>query len=170
VAGRTYHIRAGSGASATGTLVLHVKDTVIRKPDGRIRLGEGAFVGDNVYNGTGDNQARTGAAARKATITFTVSIQNDGSAADRFKVQATGAASTYYVVRFFKGSTEITTAVQNGSYQTDPIAAGAAALITVKVKVKGTAAAGSWVSRLVTIRSVNDSTKLDAVKLTGKRA
>lgn len=169
VSGRTYHIRVGSGASATGTLVLHVKDMTIRKPDGRIRLGDGAFAGDNVYNTSGDNQARTGAGARRSTITFTVSIQNDGTATDRFMLQASGADTTSYIVRYYKGTTEVSTAVMNGSFQTDPVAAGAAALITVKVKVRGSAPAGSSVTRLVTISSVNDSTRKDAVKLTGKR-
>jgi hypothetical protein len=49
------------------------------------------------------------------------------------------------------------------------VAPGAAVLTTVKVKVKSTAPEGSWVARLVTIRSSAEASKKDAVKLTAKR-
>ena len=52
--------------------------TVVRKPDGRIRLGSGAFVGNNVYNTTGANQTKKGSAPKGHSITFGISIQNDG--------------------------------------------------------------------------------------------
>lgn len=138
-------------------------------PDGRIRKGTGAYVGNNIYNSTGLNQSRSGTAARGSTITFGISIQNDGTLADSFRVLATGSATTKYTVRYFRGTTEITAAVVGGTYQTPSLAPADKYLITAKVKVGSTATLGSSVSRLVTITSVGDANKLDAVKFTGKR-
>jgi hypothetical protein len=141
-----------------------------RKPDGRIRLGTGAYVGNNIYNTTGAGQSRTGQAARGSSITFGISIQNDGTNADRSKVKATGTATSAYAVKYFRGTTDITAAVVAGNYQTPSLAPGATYLITATVTVKSAAAVGSRVTRLVTLTSVGNSTKRDAVKFIGKRA
>ena len=138
------------------------------RPDGRIRLGTNSFVGNNVYNLTGVNQERTGSAVRGNTIKFGISVENDGPP-DSFRLHATGTASTKYTVKYFRGTTDITTAVRNGTYTTPSVTTGGTLLITVKVKVTGTANFGSSVSRLVTITSVKDSTTADVVKFIGKR-
>ena len=143
---------------------------VVRKPDGRIRLGTGAFVGNDVYNTTGAGQSRTGSAAPGHSVTFGISIQNDGTSADRFKVKATGTAASGYTVKYFRGTTDITAAVVAGTYQTPSLAPAATYLITAKVTVKSAAAVGSKVTRLVTLTSVGNSAKKDAVKFIGKRA
>jgi len=109
---------------------------VKHRPDGRIRKGSGTFVGNNIYNTTGVTQTKTGSATRGATITFGVSIQNDGGAAESFTVFASGTATTMYTVRYFRGTTEITTAVHAGTYTTPSLARGATFLINAKVKVK----------------------------------
>jgi Zn-dependent metalloprotease len=140
-----------------------------RQPDGSIRVGTGAFVGDNVYNTTAIGQKKTGAAPVGSTITFGISMQNDGSAADSFRVLAAGS-TTAYNVKYKVGATDVTTAVVAGTHQTPSLAPGATHLITVKVKVKSSAAVGSKVSRKVTVTSVGDGTKQDAVKFIGKRS
>jgi hypothetical protein len=143
---------------------------VVRKPDARIRLGtSGAWVGDNMYNTTGAGQSKTGSAKKGKTITFGISIQNDGTNADAFKVKATGSAASRYTVKYYAGTKDITAKVVAGTYKTASLAAGAAVLITVKVTIKTTAAKGSKVTRLVTITSVGSGTQRDAVKLIGKR-
>ena len=142
----------------------------VLKPDGRIRLGTGAYIGDNVYNTTGVNQAKTGSKAKGKTVKFSISVQNDSAAsADTFKLIATGTASAMYTVKYFHGTTDITAAVVAGTYTTPTVAAGGAYVITVKVKVNTTATVGSSITRLVTIASVGDNTKQDAVSFTGKR-
>jgi hypothetical protein len=140
-----------------------------RQPDGSIRVGTGAFVGDNVYNTTAIGQKKTGSAPVGSTITFGISMQNDGSAADSFRVLAAGS-TTAYNVKYKVGATDVTTAVVAGTHQTPSLAPGATHLITVKVKVKSSAAVGSKVSRKVTVTSVGDGTKQDAVKFIGKRS
>lgn len=141
----------------------------IRQPDGRIAVGTGAFVGDNVYNTTATGQKKTGSAPVGGTITFKISAQNDGTAPDSFRLLA-GGSTTAYSVKYKVGATDITAAVVAGTYTTPSLAVGASHLVTVKVKVKSSAAVGSKVSRKATITSVGDTTKQDAVKFTGKRA
>ena len=74
------------------------------------------------------------------------------------------------VVRRAHGTSDITAAVVAGTYKTPSLAPGATYVITAKITMKSTAAAGSKVTRLVTITSVAAATKKDAVKFTGKRA
>ena len=143
---------------------------IARKPDARIRLGTGVYAGNNVYNTTGVGQDRTGTAFRSHTITFGISIQNDGRSTDRFLVRGTGTATSAYHVKYLSGTTDITAAVVAGTYRTPWLAAIAEYLITAQVTVLSTAALGSSVTRLVTVTSVSDSTKKDAVKFIGKRA
>ena len=121
-------------------------------------------MGNNVYNTTGSGQSKTGSKPLGKTITFGISVQNDGTSADSFKLLATGAATSAYSVKYLDGATDITAAVVAGTYTTPSLAAGATRLITVTVKVKSTAAVGSKVTRLVTISSVADPTKKDAVR------
>jgi hypothetical protein len=140
-----------------------------RQPDGRIRLGAGASIGNDVYDTSGTGQSRTGSAAQGATITFGISVQNDGSAVDSLTVKATGIAAGGYSVRYFRGTTDITAAVVAGMYEISSLAPTMVSVITARVTVKPTAAVGSKVTRLVTITSLGDGTKKDAVGFTVKR-
>lgn len=141
---------------------------VVARPDGRIRLGTGAYVGNDLYNTTGKHQSRTGSALRGHTITFGLSIQNDGTDPDSFFVKATGRARTAYRVKYFSGTNDITAAVVAGTFETTTLATGATFGIKAEVTVRSTAAAGSSVTRLVTLTSAADGSKADAVKFTGK--
>jgi CSLREA domain-containing protein len=142
----------------------------VKKPDGRIRKGSGSFVGNNIYNTTGLNQTKTGSAARGSTITFGISVQNDATKADAFKVVAAGAATAGYTIKYFRGTTDITAAVVAGTYQTPSLSAQGKFLIKAKVTIGSTAASGSSVTRLVTITSVGNNSKQDAVRFTAKRS
>jgi hypothetical protein len=140
------------------------------QPDGRIRVGtSGSFIGNNIYNTTGSSQSVTRSAPRGTTITFNVSIQNDGVDDDHYDVQGAGS-STHYTVKYFDGVADVTSQVVAGTFLTPPMTAGSTHVLTVKVKVKSTAPAGSKVGRLVTITSNDDGTKQDAVKFVAKRS
>ena len=76
---------------------------------------------------------------------------------------------TGYAVKYFRGTTDITAAVVAGTYETPLLAPTATYLVTAKVTVKSTAAVGSKVTRLVTLTSVGNSAKKDAVKFIGER-
>ena len=153
------------------------------RPDGRIALAcqyvpdwqpcNPDWTGDNVYNRTGRNQKLvwtdflTYSTERDPrVIVFRISIQNDGSVADRFRVDADGVTSGY-LVKFFRMATNISSAVEAGTYTTPLIAPGASLILKAKVVMP----CDSWddcgqdrAHRLVSIRSVGDPAARDAVK------
>lgn len=144
------------------------------KPDGWVRyrsfksqtgtyLEPGPWAGDNIYDLSGRNQKviqrAGGSYAPDAHFVFEVRAQNDG-AADRFKVNVTGTGD--WVVRYFHGTTNITSAVVAGTYRTPIVGAGSSVTLKVKVWI---GAPGMDVMRLVTLTSAADVTKQDAVKI-----
>lgn len=157
-----------------------VPNAVSRRPDARVRLQKyqsdfGSTVynkpwkGNNIYNTTATKQTvkTTWYSTTPGTVTYTygISIQNDGRARDRFKVRATGSAVSGWIIRYYRGTTNITSAVVAGTYQSSSLAPSGTYVITAKV----TTASGNnypqdGVARLVTATSVADATKKDAVK------
>jgi fibronectin-binding autotransporter adhesin len=143
--------------------------SITRKPDARIALGavSNPYLGDNVYNLDGTNQSKSKSINAGKTATFFIKIQNDGTGAkDRFKVHATGSAVTGFTFKCFRGTTNVTTAVNNGIFLTARLAVGASATLKCTVKVGSAAGHGASVTRLITATSNNDGTAKDAVKLT----
>jgi hypothetical protein len=161
---------ANAAAIPTADRIAAYGPVSIYQPDGRIKKGSGALAGNNTYNTNASGQSRSGSALRGSSITFTISIQNDGNVTDKFKVSATGTGGSGYSVKYYRGTTEITSAVNTGTYQTANVAVGGTYAITAKVKVLSGATVGSSVTRLVTLTSVASGAKVDAVKFTGKRA
>jgi hypothetical protein len=134
------------------------------RPDGRVRLSSvAAFTGNNVYNTTGANQTVSTTAGRGVLRTFVVSAQNDGAATDSYSVRGPGS-STGFTVRYFAGTTDITTAVVNGTYRLNGVAPGGARTFQMRVTVGSGAAIGSVKSSLVTATSVNTGNPADAVR------
>jgi hypothetical protein len=164
--------------SSAGLIVTPALAAARYQPDGLIRMAtegvsgpggstytnHGPRLGNNIYNATGAHQSAVITdigSTGPSFYTWGISIQNDGSAADRFKVKATGAASAW-TVTYSRGTTNITSAVVAGTYRTPSLAPGATYVIHAKIALKDYY--GRSVTRLVTIRSVTSSTKLDAVK------
>ena len=66
------------------------------QPDGRIRLdGDAAYVGDNVYNLTGDFQTCATTARRGDTRVYYVRAQNDGTATDTIRLRGCGGRTGF---------------------------------------------------------------------------
>ncbi len=152
--------------SASGSVGVHTS-AVTHKPDGWIRyyryhstfgnyVDPSPWVGNNIYNTTGTNQTNkqpaAGAYEPGDFFEWQVTVQNDG-AADRFKFRATGAGSTF---TYRHGTTNITNAVVAGTFKTPSLASAGTYTITVRALI----ATGQ---RLITIKSVADPTKVDAV-------
>ena len=173
VAGSTLDVGGGfadAGGHPTADVIAQWALPRPSRPDGRIQLGTGALAGNDVYGTSGAGQSRTGSAAPGHSVSFGISVQNDGTSADRFKVKATGSAASGYAITYKHGSTDITSAVVAGTYRTPSLAPGATYLIAVSVAVKPSAPALSSVTRLVTLTSVANSAAKDAVQLVGKRS
>ena len=161
---------AAAGASA-GPSTVH-------QPDGAIRLGpygyasgsttayQGPWLGGGIVNVTGASQTAIWANARSAMLagtyyTFDISIRNAGSGADRFGVKATGAATNTWVPTYLRGTSNITSAIVAGTFQTPSLAPGATYLFSARITINQ---GGSLADHLVTITSAADPTKIDAVK------
>jgi alpha-tubulin suppressor-like RCC1 family protein len=143
------------------------------QPDGRVRLSgtgysgksksyQGPFAGDNVYNTTGVGQTdfeESFSELEGQFFSFDISVQNDGTQPDTFKVKAAGSG-TGWTVAYFQGTIDITSAVQAGTYQTSSLAPGATYLITARV----TFGQPLDTTRLMTVTSLADATKMDTVQ------
>ncbi|MBI3648890.1 MAG: hypothetical protein HY240_09105 [Actinobacteria bacterium] len=133
------------------------------QPDGAIRLGKGKYVGDNAYNTTAAKQTVTAKALRGSKKTFTVRVENDGNSTDTFTVKGKGA-QTGFAVKYFQGTTDVTSSVVAGTFTTSSIASGGSITLKLVITVKKTAKVGVTRSWLVSATSVTDATKKDAVK------
>ncbi len=139
------------------------------QPDGRINKFSGAYLGNNIYNTDGTNQTKSGTARIGYIVEFHLSLQNDGDEADKYQLSVDAGSTTMYRVKFYRGASDITTQVVAGTYETPSIAAGSTLIITVDVIVKKGATAGSSITRLVTITSLNDNAQVDALKFVAGR-
>jgi hypothetical protein len=157
-----------------------LETVVVRRPDARIReAGYGypadaygpAFVklfptsknpllGNNIYNTTAAHQTAVVAYSNTSPegiySLIDISIQNDGTRADRFRVKATGSTKSGERVTYSHGSTNLTAAIVAGTFKTPSLAAGATYLIRAKVIGQPT--------RVITSRSVSTTSKVDVVK------
>ena len=147
------------------------------QPDGQIREAcakelqncTPSWFGSDIYNTTAQGQKAIYydcCGFEGGPVAFRIAIQNDGAAADRFHVLATGRTHGYKV-RFFRGTTDITAAVKAGTYRTPLLAPGEAVRIRAKVWPVDDCCTAR-VTRLVTLTSVADPTKQDAVRLVRK--
>jgi hypothetical protein len=153
---------AGNFTSAGGDpLASSLAAYALTLPDARIGVtSAGPFTGNGVYSPAAVGESRTINVAHRRTGTFYVSIQNDGLVAASFTIKGTGGARGI-TVRYFKGATNVTTAVKAGTYSTGSIAARGSA--TLKMVVTVAASSASSATFLVKVSSVA-GTPADAVK------
>ena len=160
-------VTTGQGVfGLSGTRRTRVQAPVYR-PDGRIRLGAGAPIGNNVYNTSGAGQTRSATVPNLGTATFTATIENDGNATDGFTVKGLGSTSRY-TVTYKDGPTNVTAQVIAGTYAITNLGPGDTHDLTVIIKAKSGTPVGNTLSRVVTFTSNTTSSK-DAVKATVRR-
>lgn len=141
------------------------------RPDGRIKKGaRGVYIGNDVYNATGVGQTVDGFAARGASFTYYVSVQNDARIPDRLVLDGTRSTSTYAVRYTNPAGANITSAVTAGAYTTPVLGAGAGYAVKVEVTVKTIAPIGSSLSATLTARSTIDPARRDTVKFITHRS
>lgn len=156
-------LRQGGGAPTDVHEVLRVG--ALFRSDLQIRLAsETTFVGNNVYDATGAGQTKAVTSARGARRTFYVRVQNDGSTADGFTFRGC-TATTGFTVRYLDGAgtTDITSAVVNGTYTVTGVAPGATRPIRLDVTTGSATPSGAVQSCLVTGTSTTAPTTVDAV-------
>jgi hypothetical protein len=142
------------------------------QPDGWIRVVSNHYVGNDIYNRTGQGQSRLAAASAGDSVTFGILIQNDDPSPTRFLVKGKASADGYKV-RYLHDGSDVTSAITAGTYKTPKLGHTTKSdVILAKVKVTHNAAPGSELSRLVRITWYSWQTTWcqDAVRYTAKRA
>ena len=140
------------------------------RPDGRIRLGTGPVVGNDIYNTTGAGQTRTGSATRGHAVTFYVTAQNDAPVAERLRLQGQPSTPNFTVVYRDPAGANITTAVTNGTYTTPILATNGTHQIKIVVTVGNAAPSGASTTRTLTAISTTQPTIKDTVRFVTTRA
>jgi glutamyl endopeptidase len=169
VGARTFRVVATDALGNTSqlvrpyTVVRHRADAHVRRSDDQ------AFVGGDVVNTTGQGQTRSASVGRSRSATFYVRVQNDGSVADRFKVQGTGT-SAGFTVRWLSGRTDVTAAVRAGTFRTASLAPGAITSLRVVLTAKASSARGQVVTVSTQATSEAVPARTDLVRTTGTRA
>ncbi len=159
----------GTDNEGNETVVSRTYTVANGRPDARIRRGTGPVVGNNVYNGTGLDQTRTGAAGRAQSVTYPVSVQNDALFAEQLRVQGQGSTTRFTVQYRDPANVNITAQVLAGSYRTPVLAAGAIYTIRAVVTPKAAAPANASVARTVTATSNTHPAVKDTVKFVTTR-
>jgi hypothetical protein len=152
VGGKVYV--GGSFTSAGGdSMAKYLAAYGLRQPDAMIGASTaGSFVGNNVYSPTGAGEVRHVTVNRGHSTAAYIKIQNDGLVTASFTINGTGGASGY-AVHYFRGTTNVTSAVRGGTYVTDSIDARGSFLIRMVVTLaKSTASSATFVT---TARSQN---------------
>jgi hypothetical protein len=178
---RTFGLAIGLMVALIAAAPVAAAPTASSQPDGRIRLQKvtsehfptekytRTWIGNNKYNTTAYRQT-----AREAWCCetpgwqhwiFGVSVQNDGTSSDRIRVHATGTALEGWTVKYFHGPTNITAAVVAGTFTTPSLAPGGDYLVKVDVRRDGDTNDTDNLRRLISLTSVGNPSKADAVKL-----
>ena len=132
------------------------------QPDGAIRAGKGAYIGENAYNTTALGQSVTAKALRGSKKTFSIRVKNDGSLSDTFTLKGKGGQPGF-AVKYLQGATDVTSTVVAGTFTTPAIASGSALTLKLVIAVKKTASVGVTKSWSVSLTSATTPTKQDAV-------
>ena len=134
----------GNFTTAGGdTLASYVAAHALRLPDAWIgATNTGSFTGNNVYSSTGVGETRRVTIKRGSSGHAYIRVQNEGLLPAAFKLKGTGSG-TGFVVHYYRGATNITSAVRAGTYvlpTTDP---GGTSTIRIVVSVGKSGASGA---------------------------
>jgi hypothetical protein len=144
--------------------VKAVVKVVKYRPDALIKLSAAhSYLGGNIYNLTGLNQTVKASRTRGATQTFTVRVENDGTASDLFRLAGPGNR-TGFVVHYYSGTTDITKHVVAGTYLSGSIAPAGSRTYRLVVQVTRTASIGATPSWLIKATSTHQTARGDAVR------
>lgn len=136
-----------------------------RRPDARLRAGrEGEWTGDDVYEKTGKQQLVALESAPGEPAEFTVSIQNDGSEADRFTLAAKGKTGAH-VVTWLDGRDDVSAAVASGTWTSDVLLPGESQELTVNVVLADGTQPGKSLVRKLRLRSLGSAKAQDVARL-----
>lgn len=146
-----------------------VERVPVRRADAQIRTSaQTTFGGNDVVNTSGAGQSRLLVRARNQKATFVVRAQNDGEATDDLHIKGPASGSGF-TVRYFAGSTNVTSAVVAGTHTVADLAPGATATVRVEVTPVTGSRPGQTRNLLIRATSVADPAQKDVVKASVRR-
>ena len=131
------------------------------RPDGVISYTGYGRIGDGTY--PPDQQDAYAHARVGVAMTFTVTVQNDGTGDDRFVLRGEGSTSNL-AYRYRVGSTDITGAVKNGTFLTPVIAPRGKFKVTVTATYRAGTPRYTQVFRRLTVSSHTFPARTDSVR------
>lgn len=155
---------AGTNPTFGTAAVLLTYTQLAYQPDAQIKLpSDSSYLGVGIINTTGAGQTRSTTAAPGNSATFDLRFVNAGSHSDAIAVKGC-TSSAGFAVKYFKGTTNVTTSVTAGTYKTGMLAAGASQVLKLKVAVSSTATPGKIDTCAVTTSSRAAPSRQDLVK------
>ena len=134
------------------------------QPDGKIKPSiKTPFVGNNVYNLTGELQTARAWRRPLSTRSFYVKEQNDGNVNDSFLLRGPGNKKGFTVHYYFRNA-DVTSKVVDGTFRTAILAPGSAQTLRLSISVRPGTSIGTVRSWLVTSTSIHDPAKRDVVR------
>ena len=132
------------------------------RPDAMIRRGAtGLYLGDDVYNATGNGQVALAKAREGRTATLGLRLQNDGTGADALRLSGCGSKPGFSV-RYLVGGVDATSAVVGGTCSTGTLPVGGSSTLSMTVKI-GRRAVGKTYTCKLTTSSQTTPVEQDAV-------
>ncbi|HEX8549955.1 MAG TPA: pre-peptidase C-terminal domain-containing protein [Abditibacteriaceae bacterium] len=164
VATRVYYIAVDGFSGATGTVVLRWTQGDKGQADVQVKTATSDFVGNNIYNSTGNSQNQTQTVSPGSTATFFVRLQNDGNVLDQLTVKGTNLNQPDRKAKYFYLGSEVTAQVVAGSFKTPSLRPGGVADLKVDVSFTSFTVA-TLETVAVTATSVKTPAASDTVKM-----
>jgi len=160
-----------SGGTANGggdTLTRTFLVTILRhQPDLTIcNNGDAAYIGSGIYNTTGASESKTQAVVNGVAAIYLFRVQNAGKTTDSFTLTtpAAGAGWKIKCVDHLSNSDITASLTATAGWTTIPLAPGVAIGYTLYVTPDGTVASSAVNTVTITVVSVGDKNKKDAIK------
>lgn len=136
------------------------------QPDLMIRnMGDSWYIGDGLYNSTGESQSTTQTARMDAAAVYAVKLQNEGTLATSYLLTGSPGGNGWQVTYFssLTGSGDITAEVTGSGYTLNAVPAGGVVELRVEVALEAGVTPPGPHQLMIRARSLSDSTKLDTV-------
>ncbi len=141
------------------------------QPDMHIGKDEHSYIGDNIYNTTGENQTVEKEGKGGETVVFFIKIENDGNSEDTIIIKGTQGNNRWEVKYFYPkhSSTQITEKVINEGYPIGPLSPGEYDEIRLEITIPVDVKQDELFNVYVQGKSQNSHLKQDVVKAVVKK-
>jgi len=142
------------------------------QPDMQVRGGSSQpYMGDNIYNNTGDLQTKSRKVRAGHTDGFQILLQNDGSdCSSSYYIHGDGNSPGFTIHYYDAGLTDITGAVEAGTYQTATLGLDQSLTLSMTIKAANGTPNGAVEKALVTALTKGSSDTIGAKDTVSRRA